>query len=225
MAEDLVDDTPEGLREADLAGTPYLQARSWVDHAVALSRSGVGPAEPVAMSVATADATGAPNVRTVLMRFFDERGPGFVTSSDSAKAAELAAEPRIAAALTWPGLFRAIRFRGVAERIEADEVEAYFRHRPWGSRISAWASTQSHPVASRAELEAAYARYAARWPDRGSPDDVPVPPSWCGYRVRADEVEFWAGRRDRLHDRLVFTRSGDGSLDDPSSWTVSRRQP
>jgi len=219
------DYTGEGLLEADLEATPFRQARAWVDAAVARSQVDAGLVEPLSLSVATVDADGRPNVRTVLMRFFDPRGPGFVTSVDSAKAHEVSANPGLAAALTWPGMFRAIRFRGVAERIEHDEVDDYFRTRPWGSRVSAWASVQSQPVPSRAELEAAYRTYAARWPDHGHPDDVPVPDSWAGYRVLADEVEFWAGRRDRLHDRLVFTKVADGSLDDPAAWTLSRRQP
>ncbi len=225
MPQTRTDYTGEGLLEADLGPTPFQQARAWVEEAVARSQVDPGIVEPMSLSVATVDAEGRPNVRTVLMRFFDPRGPGFVTSVGSAKAHEVSANPGIAAALTWPGMFRAIRFRGVAERIESDEVDAYFRSRPWGSRISAWASAQSEPVASRAELEAAYRTYAARWPEHGAPDDVPVPDSWGGYRVLADAVEFWAGRRDRLHDRLVFTKVADGSLDDPAAWRLSRLQP
>ena len=105
------------------------------------------------------------------------------------------------------------------------KVEAYFSSRPWASRISAWASRQSQPVEGRAPLEEAYERYAAQFPDRGSPDDVPVPDFWGGYRVVCDEVEFWGGRRNRLHDRLVFSRVRDGDLDDASAWRVHRRQP
>ncbi|MEO6018698.1 MAG: pyridoxine 5'-phosphate oxidase C-terminal domain-containing protein, partial [Knoellia sp.] len=97
--------------------------------------------------------------------------------------------------------------------------------RPWGSRISAWASRQSEPATSRAELEAAYAKYAVRWPDQGRPDDVPVPDFWGGYRIICSEVEFWGGRTNRLHDRLVFTRVADGSLDDAAAWSLGRRQP
>jgi pyridoxamine 5'-phosphate oxidase len=171
------------------------------------------------------------------MRFFDERGPGFVTSRDSTKGVELAAEPRVAASLVWPAMFRSIRFRGVAEEVAAEEVGAYWASRPWGSRISAWASRQSQPATGREQLEASFDRYAAQFPDRGGPDDVPVPEFWSGYRVRCREVEFWAGRRNRLHDRLVFSAVGAGggaaaqdvdaypSLDDPTAWTVLRRQP
>lgn len=219
------DQVTEGLSEDDLAPTPFRQAVGWVDEAAAVAARGGPVAEPVAMSLATADESGHPNVRTVLMRFFDERGPGFVSSADSAKAAELAATGWAAASLTWPGLHRAIRFRGRVEPIADDEVEAYWRTRPWGSRISAWASRQSAEVADRSELETAAAQYAARWPDRARPDDVPVPPSWRGWRIAAEEVEFWAGRRDRLHDRLVFVRRAAGSLDDAAAWRVVRRQP
>ncbi len=225
MSQQRTDYPGEGLSEAELAATPFQQARTWVDDAFARARTDSGLVEPSAMSVATVDAQGRPNVRTVLMRFFDERGPGFVSSTDSTKGVELAANPAMAAGLTWPGLFRAIRFRGSAEMMAAVEVDAYWRSRPWGSRISAWASVQSAPVASRGELKAAFDRYAARWPDHGRPDDVPVPDSWRGYRLVPHEVEFWAGRRDRLHDRLVFRRVGQGHLDDPTSWEVGRLQP
>ena len=152
-------------------------------------------------------------------------GPGFVTGTESTKALEIAATGGIAAALTWPAMFRAIRFRGVAEQLSRDEVAGYFGSRPWASRISAWASRQSQPVEGRAPLEEAYERYAAQFPDRGKADDVPVPDFWGGYRVACDEVEFWGGRRNRLHDRLVFTRVGAGSLDDADAWSLSRRQP
>lgn len=232
-----VDYTGEGLSEAELAPTPWQQARRWVDEADARSRGGDDVPEPRALSVATVDASGAPNVRTVLLRFFDERGPGFVTNRDSTKGRELAQNPHLAAALTWPAMFRAIRFRGVAEPLDAAEVREYWSSRPWGSRISAWASRQSEPATGRAQLEADVERYAAQFPDHGREDDVPVPDFWGGYRVRCSEVEFWAGRRNRLHDRLVFTAVGAGggaaaqdvavrpSLDDAAAWTVFRRQP
>ena len=170
-----VDYSGEGLTEAELAPTPWQQARRWVDEADARAEAGDDVPEPRALSVATVDASGAPNVRTVLMRFFDERGPGFVTSRDSTKGVELANEPRVAAALVWPAMFRAVRFRGVVEEVAGEEVHAYWASRPWGSRISAWASRQSRPATGREQLEADFDRYAAQFPDHGSPDDVPVP--------------------------------------------------
>jgi pyridoxamine 5'-phosphate oxidase len=220
-----VDYVGEGLSEAEVAPTPWQQARRWVDDALTRSQAQADVPEPLALSVATADGQGRPNIRTVLMRFFDERGPGFVTSTDSTKGRELAANDAIAASLTWQAMYRAIRFRGRAEPLGRDEVSDYFAQRPWASRISAWASRQSQPIEGRAELEAAFARYAEQFPDHGGAGDVPVPDFWGGYRVVCDEVEFWGGRRNRLHDRLVFTRVAEGSLDDAAAWALSRRQP
>ena len=215
----------DGLAEPDVLASPYLQARAWIDEATSLAAQRPDLAEPTAMSVATVDAEGRPNVRTVLMRFFDQRGPGFVTNLDSAKSLEIRANPGIAVSLTWPPLHRAIRFRGRAEPIERDEVAAYFSSRPHGSRISAWASEQSRPVGSRADLERQWADALARFPETGEPDDVPLPDFWGGWRIVPDEVELWAGRVNRLHDRIVFTRVGEGTLADVASWSRSRRQP
>jgi pyridoxamine 5'-phosphate oxidase len=220
-----VDHHGDGLLESDVLGSPYLQVRAWIDNALAAAAARADVSEPTAMCVATVDADGAPNVRTVLMRFFDQRGPGFVTNLGSTKCLELAANPRIAAGLTWPASFRAIRFRGVAELVGREEVEEYFDSRPYGSRLSAWASEQSRPAAGRDELEQRWQEALARFPDRGQQGDVPVPDFWGGYRVLCDEVEFWAGRLNRLHDRIVFTRTGDGDLADAGSWALSRRQP
>ena len=215
----------EGLDEGGLAPTPLEQVRRWVADAEARQAERGDVPEPTALSVATVDASGTPNVRTVLMRFFDARGPGFVTNLESAKGVEIAANPRIAAALTWPALYRAIRFRGTARLIGRDEVEAYFDSRPYGSRLSAWASDQSRPARDRAALEATWQEALARFPETGGDAEVPVPPFWGGWRIECDEVEFWAGRRNRLHDRIVFTRTGAADLADASSWTMSRRQP
>lgn len=212
--------------DAQTAGrAPWNTVRAWVTEALAAAQVTRGFSEPTAVSVATVDANGVPNVRTVLARFLDDRGPGFVSSGHSAKAAELSANPHIALSYAWPGLFRAIRFRGTAEAIEEDELVAYWRTRPYGSQIAAWASHQSHAIESRLELERQFAVWAARYPETGSAEDVPMPEDFCGWRVRATEVELWAGRRSRLHDRIVYTRIGDGTLDDPASWEVTRRQP
>jgi pyridoxamine 5'-phosphate oxidase len=220
-----VDYVGEGLAESEVAASPYLQAREWVDAAVTAAHERADVPEPTAISVATVDPTGTPDVRTVLMRFFDERGPGFVTNLRSAKSRHLEANPRIAAALTWPSLYRAIRFRGTAQLVERDEVEAYFDSRPYGSRLSAWASDQSSPAAGRAELERRWQEVLERFPETGGAHDVPVPDFWGGWRVVCDEVEFWAGRRNRLHDRIVFRRTGEGDLADAGSWERLRLQP
>ncbi|MBO3085998.1 pyridoxamine 5'-phosphate oxidase [Cellulomonas fengjieae] len=215
----------DGLGEGDLARSPLEQVRRWVAAAEARQAETGDVPEPTALSVATVDADGRPNVRTVLLRFLDDRGPGFVTDLGSAKSREIAATGAVAAALTWPTMYRAIRFRGTAVPVGRDEIAAYFVARPWGSRISAWASDQSQPVANRAALVAAYERYAALYPDTGSVDDVPVPDGWGGWRIDCDEVELWAGRRDRLHDRLVYARVGPGGLGAADAWVVHRRQP
>jgi pyridoxamine 5'-phosphate oxidase len=215
----------EGLGESDLAATPWEQARAWVDDAVYRAAEREDVPEPLAMSLATVDAAGCPDVRTVLLRFFAPSGPGFVSSLESAKGVQIADNPAVAAAIVWPAMYRAIRFRGVARQLGRGEVERYFRERPWGSRIGAWASHQSQVIQGRSGLEEAYQRYAARWPDHGDPTDVPVPDAWGGFRITCHEVEFWAGRSNRLHDRLVFVRIGEGELDDASAWLVQRRQP
>lgn len=220
-----VDYRGDGLVEADVAASPYLQARAWIDAAVFAAAEREDLPEPTAISVATVDADGAPDVRTVLMRFFDERGPGFVTNLRSTKSQQLQADPRIAAELTWPAIYRSIRFRGTAELVSRDEVEAYFDSRPYGSRLSAWASDQSRPAADRAELERKWQEALERFPDTGSNGDVPVPDFWGGWRIVCDEVEFWAGRSNRLHDRIVFRRKGVGDLADPGAWTMLRLQP
>lgn len=215
----------EGLTESELATTPWEQARAWVDDAVYRSAERDDVPEPMAMSLATIDAGGRPDVRTVLLRFFDPSGPGFVSNLESTKGLQITGNPAVAATIVWPAMYRAIRFRGLAHQLGRDQVEAYFRERPWGSRISAWASHQSQVIQGRSPLEEAYQRYAARWPDRGQSTDVPVPDFWGGFRITCDEVEFWAGRTNRLHDRLVFVRTGDAGLDDASAWRVERRQP
>lgn len=220
-----VDYDGEGLSEDRCPAAPLPIVLAWVQAAVARSAERGDVPEPTALSLATADADAAPDVRTVLMRDLDARGPSFFGGLDSAKGRQLAARPQAAVSLTWPSMFRAVRMRGTVEELPREEVEAYFRTRPWSSRVGAHASAQSHPLADRTTLEAAYAECARRWPDTGSPDDVPVPPRWGGWRLLADRVELWAGRRSRLHDRVVWERVAPGGLDEPSAWTRSRLWP
>lgn len=215
----------EGLEESQLPGAPWDLVRAWVDAAHARSLAGTDLPEPDQISVGTVDADGRPGVRTVLMRYLQPAGPGFYTNLDSRKARDLAANPRIAATLTWAPMFRAIRFTGTARELDRDTVRAYFESRPWGSRIGAWASAQSQPIHDRTLLEERVRELELRWPDTGRADDVPLPDGWGGYVVECDEVEFWAGRSSRLHDRLVFVREGDGDLATEGAWRVERRQP
>ncbi len=223
-----VDYTGAGLPDVGLPGTPYELLMAWVEQARAAGVSGFESPESLAMSFATVDAAGAPNVRTVLVRFLDPSGPGFVTDTGSAKAQEIAANPRVAGSVGWPSLFRVVRFRGYAEPVEPTALADYFRARPWGSRVAALASHQSEPIGSRADLDALFDRFAAAHPDRGGPGDVPVPDSWGGFRIRPVEVEFWAGRESRLHDRVVYAATVTDPLpmlDAEGRWRRIRRQP
>jgi pyridoxamine 5'-phosphate oxidase len=169
-------------------------------------------------------------VRTVLLKEADRRGFVFYTNLGSRKAGELA-RGRAAVLFPWHPMQRQVAVRGQVEQVPREESAAYFASRPWASRIGAWASRQSQPLVARAELEERWQELAQRYPDRGSPDDVPLPPFWGGFVLRPDEVEFWQGRPSRLHDRLVFVAAGpaqaaaDVDIDDPAAWRVVRRQP
>jgi pyridoxamine 5'-phosphate oxidase len=181
------------------------------------------------MTLATVDAAGAPSARTVLLKHADASGFVFFTNHRSRKGAEIAGQPVAAIVMAWLPLHRQVTARGPVEQISAVATAEYFSTRPWGSRIGAWASHQSRPVASREELERRWAEFGARWPDRGRPDDVPVPPHWGGFVVRPVEVEFWQGRPSRMHDRLVFLpsqpRPEPPALDVSLAWRVERREP
>jgi len=167
---------------------------------------------PVAL--ATADATGKPSVRMVLLRGIDERGFVFHTNYNSRKALDLAVNPHAALCFHWPALEEQIRVEGPVERLSADESDAYFASRPRGSQLGAWASAQSQVLESRELLEGEIRAAAARFESQS----IPRPPFWGGFRIKPTRIEFWYGRPDRLHDRLLYTREGDG-------WKVDRLYP
>ncbi|WP_129843968.1 pyridoxamine 5'-phosphate oxidase [Streptomyces sp. RFCAC02] len=201
----------DGLDEKDLAPDPFAQFGRWFAQA-----AGGGLAEPNAMVLSTADADGSPSARTVLLKHFDARGFVFFTNYGSRKGGEIAANPRVALLFPWHPIARQVIVTGAAERTGRAESVAYFRTRPHGSQLGAWASPQSARIASRDELDRAYAALAARYPEDA---DVPAPPEWGGVRVVPATVEFWQGRDDRLHDRLRYVRGDDGA------WNVERLAP
>ncbi len=174
------------------------------------------PNDPTAMSVATVDGDGLPNVRMTLLKEFDERGFVFYTNFESQKGTEILASRKAALGFHWKSLRRQVRVRGPVEVVSEEEADAYYKSRPRDSRIGAWASQQSRPLESRFALEKAVARYAAKY----AIGDVPRPPYWSGFRVKPVYIEFWKDGAFRLHDRMVFQRTGD---DD--DWSKTRLYP
>lgn len=172
------------------------------------------PNDANAMSLATVDAAGAPDARMVLLKDVDGRGFTFYSNRESAKGQALEAHPAAALLFHWKSLRRQVRVRGRIEPVSTAEADAYFASRARESRIGAWASDQSRPLESREALELAVARETARFEGQ----DVPRPERWVGWRVIPETVEFWRDRPFRLHDRLLFTRDGEG-------WTTARLQP
>ncbi len=201
--------TRAGLREADLAPDPIEQFRRWFGEAIA-----AGLHEPNAMTVATSTPDGRPSARVVLLKGFDERGFVFYTNHEGRKGRELEENPYCALVFYWGELERQVRIEGRASRVPGEESDAYYESRPRGSRLGAWASAQSREVGDRATLEEGLRSLEAEYEGR----DVPRPPFWGGYRVEPEAVEFWQGRENRLHDRLVYRRA-------PGGWEVVRLQP
>ncbi|GAA3017160.1 pyridoxamine 5'-phosphate oxidase [Kitasatospora albolonga] len=200
----------EGLGEKQLAADPVAQFTEWFQQA---DESGVP--EPNAMVLSTADGQGRPSSRTVLLKGYDHRGFVFFTNYGSRKGTELAANPWASLLFPWIVISRQVIVSGRVEKVGRDETAAYFRTRPHGSQLGAWASEQSSPVSSREVLEQRYAELERRYPEG---EGVPVPPFWGGYRVVPDTVEFWQGRENRLHDRLRYAAG-------PGGWRVERLCP
>jgi len=209
------------LAEDRIAPTWLEQLRLW--YAEAVADPGIG--EPNAMQVATAEADGRPDIRTVLARGFDAEGVVFYTNYDSAKGRQLAANPVAAAVFAWLPLERQVRFRGPVTKVSPDETAAYFASRPRGAQLGAWASPQSQPIQDRAQLTSSLREVTERFGD----DAIPPPPFWGGYRITVAEMEFWQGRQFRLHDRLRYRLrcpgTSDGSPDPDVRWLVERLAP
>jgi pyridoxamine 5'-phosphate oxidase len=203
-----------GLDVPDLAPDPVSMFRQWLDDTVA-----AGLHEPNAMVVSTVSPAGRPSSRLVLLKGIDERGFVFFTNYESRKAADIAANPQVALLFPWHDLQRQVRVEGTASRVSAEETEAYFSSRPRESQLGAWASPQSRVVASRSALDERYGGVLAQFAEL---DEVPVPPHWGGFRVAPYAVEFWQGRKGRMHDRLVYRRAED---DPHAPWAVHRLAP
>jgi len=188
---------------------PFAKFHAWMAEAAESE-----PVDPNAMTVVTATPDGRPSARAILLKGVDDRGFAFYTNKESRKSAELAANPRIFLLFHWKSLARQVRIEGAVEHVTDAEADAYYASRPRISRLGAWASMQSRPLASRVELERRLADYEARYPG----EDIPRPPYWSGYPVIPESFEFWQNMPFRLHDRTTYTRA-------PGGWTVGKLFP
>lgn len=202
--------TRAGLTEADLAPDPINQFQTWLQQAIE-----AGIIEPNAMVLATATRAALPSSRVVLLKCVDRTGFTFFTSYESRKARELEENPRASVAFPWMALERQVVVAGVVTKVSSEKSADYFRLRPRGSRLGAWVSTQSRVISSRKYLEDRLTEIEAKYPG----DDIPLPPYWGGYVLKPDEIEFWQGRPNRLHDRLRYVQQTGGT------WRIERLSP
>jgi pyridoxamine 5'-phosphate oxidase len=201
--------TRAGLKEPDSDPNPIEQFRRWFGEALAADLH-----EPNAMTLATATPDGRPSARIVLLKGFNEHGFVFYTNYGGRKSSELEANPHCALVFYWGELERQVRVEGQVRRVPDEESDAYFEVRPRGSQLGAWASRQSRPIEDRDTLEERLREVEAEYEGR----KVPRPTFWGGYRVEPETIEFWQGREDRLHDRLLYSRVG-------AAWKLERLQP
>lgn len=199
----------ELLDDFRLDADPIIQLKTWIDDA-----AGAGVSEPGSMCLATADSTGRPSARIVLLRGLDRRGLRFYTSYFSRKGHDLANNPHVASVFHWAFLQRQVRVEGTAAPLSDEESDEYFAARPRGHQLAVWASEQSEPLEARELLEARFAHFAERFEEEA----VPRPHSWGGYLIAPTRFEFWQARPNRMHDRLEY-------LHDGRSWHVARLQP
>ncbi|MDX6304378.1 MAG: pyridoxamine 5-phosphate oxidase [Blastocatellia bacterium] len=204
-------DQLSALTKDHIDANPIRQFQTWLDEVRA---SGVSEQDAISMTLGTAGKDGQPSARIVLLKSFDDRGFVFYTNYHSRKGKELNDNPRACLLFYWPQLWRQVRIEGGIEKVSTMESEAYFQSRPLGSRLGAWASNQSEVVDSREVLEARFAELEKRFGN-----DVPRPEHWGGYRLKPGSIEFWQGRDNRLHDRLLYRLQEDGS------WSIERLGP
>ncbi|MEO0470858.1 MAG: pyridoxamine 5'-phosphate oxidase [Bacteroidota bacterium] len=204
-----VDYLQGSLERADLQDDPILQFEQWFQAAVKAEVN-----EPNAMSLGTVK-NGQPSIRIVLLKGFDERGFVFYTNYNSRKGQEIAANTKAALTFFWPELERQIRIEGEFAKVSVEESDAYYNQRGKGSRIGAWASPQSEVIDGREALEEKVAELSQQYAET---DEVPRPTHWGGYRVKPHYIEFWQGRKSRLHDRFAYRKSGN-------AWTIDRLAP
>lgn len=197
------------LERDDLDEDPFKQFESWF-----LAACDTDILDPNAMSLCTVDEDHCPSCRTVLLKYFDDRGFVFFTNLSSNKATQMAGNSKVALLFFWPSFGRQVAIRGTATKIPTSETLRYFMTRPRGSQIGAWVSTQSSIITSRSILEAKFDEVKRRFADK----EVPVPSFWGGYRVDPKEIEFWQGRKNRLHDRFLYSRQD-------RSWSIERLAP
>lgn len=200
----------QGISQNELNRDPLKQFESWYMQTVAMNRH-----EPGAMSLATVDQNGQPWQRIVLLKLFDEKGFVFFTNYESRKAQQMGKNPKVSVLFPWHAMGRQLKITGDIEKISTTESLKYFSSRPRGSQIGAWSSSQSQPINSRAILVSMFESMKEKYHNQ----EIPLPPFWGGYRIKAKTFEFWQARDSRLHDRFLYQKDRSGE------WSIKRLAP